>query len=116
MGIRLRKQLTFSSHLNHIVSGLNRNALSEWRLTLQKSSVCFACDDDGNWAEAVVKRRYGCFVFVHWRHFDAEHDQFCRFTHDVSSHSTLIRFVIGSEHSIYLKMCSKSNRPKWKTC
>ena len=74
--IRLRKQLTFSSHLNHIVSGLNRNALSEWRLNLQKSSVCFACDDDGNWAEAVVKRRYGCFVFVHWCHFDAEHDQF----------------------------------------
>jgi len=89
--IRLRHSLSISSHLNHILAHLNVNALSEWRLRLNKSCVCFACDGNGIWAKAIIRRRFGCFVFVHWLDFDAKYDQY------ISIHSQRIQPLNASD-------------------
>ena len=74
--IRLRKSSKHSSHLNHIVGQLNINSLSQWRLNLNKSSLCFACDENGEWAQAIIKRRFGCFVYIHYIDYSDKYDQY----------------------------------------
>merc|ERR1712204_157234 len=70
--IRLRQSLLLSARLNN-------------------SSICFACDGNGIWAKAIVRRRFGCFVFVHWEHFDVKYDEY------ISIHSERIQPLNASE-------------------